>query len=140
MARRCAATTALGPLKPAELDWLRFLGRWRIAIGTGMYFSFRLLEFGGKMTDFGHHWMDVDTCIWAARSPRGNVHGRHHYDHHDSRGAGHSTLFEYEVSPWFQSNAYAMAPDTGDILRRQRHVVHESQSLGIYSRGPQWCP
>jgi predicted dehydrogenase len=48
--------------KPADLDWLRFLGPiayrdWN----PGMYFNFRaFLECnGGKLTDFGHHWMDV---------------------------------------------------------------------------------
>ena len=44
-----------------------------------MYFNFRaFLEFnGGKMTDFGHHWMDVVHMYMGERAPHAVVRGRH---------------------------------------------------------------
>ena len=57
--------------KPPNLDWLRFLGPvsyrdWN----PGQYLNFRaFLDFnGGKMTDFGHHWMDVVHMYMGERS------------------------------------------------------------------------
>lgn len=64
------------PVKPAEkpsnLDWVRFLGPVKYRDwNPGMYFNFRaFLEFnGGKLTDFGHHWMDVVHMYMGERGP-----------------------------------------------------------------------
>ena len=106
--------------KPADLDWLRFLGPvayrdWN----PGMYFSFRsFLEFnGGKMTDFGHHWMDVVHMYMGERAPRAATFaGGIYFDRQDGRTAPDTcnALFEYDgFSVLFQSNAYAVAPEYG---------------------------
>jgi predicted dehydrogenase len=106
--------------KPADLDWLRFLGPvayrdWN----PGMYFSFRsYLEFnGGKLTDFGHHWMDVVHMYMGERAPRAaTFSGGIYYDFKDGRTAPDTcnALFDYEgFSALFQSNAYAVAPPYG---------------------------
>jgi predicted dehydrogenase len=106
--------------KPADLDWLRFLGPvayrdWN----PGMYFSFRsFLEFnGGKMTDFGHHWMDVVHMYMGERAPKSAVFaGGKYVETSDDRTAPDTcnALFEYDgFSALFQSNAYAVAPEYG---------------------------
>jgi predicted dehydrogenase len=106
--------------KPADLDWLRFLGPvayrdWN----PGMYFSFRsFLEFnGGKLTDFGHHWMDVVHMYMGERAPHSVVFaGGKFVETSDDRTAPDTcnALFEYDsFSALFQSNAYAVAPPYG---------------------------
>jgi predicted dehydrogenase len=113
--------------KPADLDWLRFLGPvayrdWY----PGMYFSFRsFLEFnGGKMTDFGHHWMDVVHMYMGERAPHAATFaGGIYYDRQDGRTAPDTcnALFEYDgFSVLFQSNAYAVAPEYGVTLYGDR--------------------
>ena len=106
--------------KPADLDWLRFLGPVAYRDWTpAMYFSFRsFLEFnGGKMTDFGHHWMDVVHMYMGDRAPRAATFGGGiYYDYKDGRTAPDTcnALFEYDgFSVLFQSNAYAVAPPYG---------------------------
>jgi predicted dehydrogenase len=99
--------------KPANLDWLRFLGPvsyrdW----SPGQYLNFRaFLDFnGGKMTDFGHHWMDVVHMYMGERAPHSAVFaGGIFYDQHDGRTAPDTcnALFEYDgFTVLFQSNAY----------------------------------
>jgi predicted dehydrogenase len=106
--------------KPADLDWLRFLGPvayrdWY----PPMYFNFRaFLEFnGGKMTDFGHHWLDVVHMYMGERAPRAvTFAGGIFYDRQDGRTAPDTcnALFEYDgFTVLFQSNAYAVAPEYG---------------------------
>jgi predicted dehydrogenase len=106
--------------KPAELDWLRFLGPvayrdWY----APMYFSFRsFLEFnGGKMTDFGHHWMDVVHMYMGENAPHSvSFAGGIYSNFNDKRTAPDTVnaLFEYDnFSVLFQSNAYAVAPPYG---------------------------
>jgi predicted dehydrogenase len=106
--------------KPADLDWLRFLGPvayrdWN----PGMYFNFRaFLEFnGGKLTDFGHHWMDVVHMYMGEKAPHSATFaGGSYYDRGDGRTAPDTcnALFEYDgFSVLFQSNAYAVAPPYG---------------------------
>ena len=106
--------------KPANLDWLRFLGTvayrdWNPA----QYLNFRaFLDFnGGKMTDFGHHWMDTVHMFMGERAPNSAVFaGGIYYDQHDGRTAPDTcnALFEYDgFSVLFQSNAYAVAPEYG---------------------------
>jgi predicted dehydrogenase len=106
--------------KPADLDWLRFLGPvsyrdWN----PGQYLNFRaFLDFnGGKLTDFGHHWMDVVHMYMGERPPRSAVFaGGIYYDQHDGRTAPDTcnALFEYDgFSVSFQSNAYAVPSEYG---------------------------
>lgn len=106
--------------KPAGLDWLRFLGPvayrdWNPA----QYLNFRaFLDFnGGKMTDFGHHWLDTVHMFMGERAPSSAVFaGGIYYDQHDGRTAPDTcnALFEYDgFSVLFQSNAYAVAPEYG---------------------------
>jgi predicted dehydrogenase len=106
--------------KPADLDWLRFLGpvayrEWY----PPMYFNFRaFLEFnGGKMTDFGHHWLDVVHMYMGERPPRAvTFAGGIFYNREDGRTAPDTcnALFEYDgFTVLFQSNAYAVAPEYG---------------------------
>jgi len=106
--------------KPGDLDWLRFLGPvtyrdWN----PGMYFNFRaFLELnGGKMTDFGHHWLDVVHMYMGERPPRSVVFaGGIYTDCRDGRTAPDTcnALFEYEgFTVLFQSNAYGNGEEYG---------------------------
>jgi predicted dehydrogenase len=59
--------------KPTDLDWKRFLGpvsyrEWN----SRMYFNFRayLDVNGGRMTDFGHHWLDVVHMYLGENPPK----------------------------------------------------------------------
>lgn len=106
--------------KPADLDWLRFLGPvsyrdWY----APQYFNFRaFLDFnGGKMTDFGHHWMDTIHMYMGERAPHSAVFaGGNYYDRKDNRTAPDTVnaFFEYDgFSVLFQSNAYAVGSEYG---------------------------
>jgi len=106
--------------KPSNLDWVRFLGGvsyrdWN----PGQYRNFRaFLDFnGGKMTDFGHHWMDVVHMYMGERAPHSAVFaGGIFYDFHDGRTAPDTcnALFEYDgFTVLFQSNAYGNSSDYG---------------------------
>jgi predicted dehydrogenase len=107
--------------KPDNLDWLRFLGPVRYREWTpAQYFHFRsFLDFnGGKMTDYGHHWMDVVHMYMGEKAPHSAVFcGGLFYDRHDGRTAPDTcnALFEYDgFTVLFQSNAYAAgAPEYG---------------------------
>ncbi len=86
--------------KPADLDWLRFLGsvtyrEWNPRI----YFNFRaFLDFnGGRMTDFGHHWLDVVHMYLGEKSPHSATAAGSIYDSLDGKDAPDliSALFEY---------------------------------------------
>jgi predicted dehydrogenase len=99
--------------KPSNLDWIRFLGPvpYRDWV-PAQYLDFRaFLDFnGGKMTDFGHHWMDVVHMYMGERAPHSAVFaGGIYIDHQDGRTAPDTcnALFEYDgFSVLFQSNAY----------------------------------
>jgi predicted dehydrogenase len=99
--------------KPSNLDWIRFLGpvRYRDWV-PGQYLNFRaFLDFnGGKMTDFGHHWLDVVHMYMGERAPRSAVFaGGIYFDNKDGRTAPDTcnALFEYDgFSVLFQSNTY----------------------------------
>jgi predicted dehydrogenase len=106
--------------KPAGLDWMRFLGPVSYRDWTpGQYLDFRaFLDFnGGKMTDFGHHWMDTVHMFMGERAPNSAVFaGGIYYDQRDGRTAPDTcnALFEYDgFSVLFQSNAYAVGPEYG---------------------------
>jgi len=107
--------------KPENLDWLRFLGPVRYREWTpAQYFHFRsFLDFnGGKLTDYGHHWMDVVHMYMGEKAPRSAVFsGGLFYDRHDGRTAPDTcnALFEYDgFTVLFQSNAYgAGMPEYG---------------------------
>jgi predicted dehydrogenase len=106
--------------KPSNLDWVRFLGpvKYRDWV-PGQYLNFRaFLDFnGGKMTDFGHHWMDVVNMFMGEHPPRSVVFaGGIFYDRQDGRTAPDTcnALFEYEgYTALFQSNAYGASMEYG---------------------------
>ncbi len=106
--------------KPSNLDWVRFLGPVKYRDwDPGQYFNFRAyLDYnGGKMTDFGHHWMDVVHMYMGERAPHSAVFaGGIYYDRHDGRTAPDTcnALFEYDgFSVLFQSNAYGTPTQYG---------------------------
>ena len=107
-------------VKPANLDWVRFLGPVKYRDWSpGQYLNFRaFLDFnGGKMTDFGHHWMDTIHMYMGERPPHSAVFaGGIYYDRKDGRTAPDTcnALFEYDgFSVLFQSNAYGVASEYG---------------------------
>jgi predicted dehydrogenase len=97
--------------RPSNLDWVRFLGPVKYRDWyPPQYFNFRaFLDFnGGKMTDFGHHWMDVVHMYLGERAPNSAVFaGGVFYDRGDGRTAPDTcnALFEYDgFTVLFQSN------------------------------------
>lgn len=106
--------------KPSNLDWVRFLGPVKYRDwDPGQYFNFRAyLDYnGGKMTDFGHHWMDVVHMYMGERAPHSAVFaGGIFYGHNDGRTAPDTcnALFEYDgFTVLFQSNAYGTPTQYG---------------------------
>jgi len=108
--------------KPDNLDWIRFLGSVRYRDwAPAQYLNFRaFLDFnGGKMTDFGHHWMDVVHMYMGERAPNSAVFaGGMFYPHADGRTAPDTcnAMYEYGEGKFtvnFQSNAYAIPGEDG---------------------------
>jgi predicted dehydrogenase len=106
--------------KPSNLDWVRFLGPVKYRDWTpGQYLNFRaFLDFnGGKITDFGHHWLDVVNMYMGERAPHSAVFaGGIYHDFGDGRTAPDTcnALFEFEGFPvLFQSNAYSTPSEYG---------------------------
>jgi predicted dehydrogenase len=107
--------------KPANLDWVRFLGPlnyrdWNPA----QYLDFRaFLDFGGgKLTDFGAHWIDVAHMFMEQDGPLSAVAaGGVYYDHHDGRTAPDtiSALFEYPGG--FTVSFISLAVDNGPAYK-----------------------
>jgi predicted dehydrogenase len=99
--------------KPSNLDWNRFLGPvpYRDWV-PAQYLDFRaFLDFnGGKLTDFGHHWMDVVHMYMGEHAPHSAVFaGGIYHSFNDGRTAPDTcnALFEYDgFNVLFQSNAY----------------------------------
>ena len=96
-----AARPATAAEKPADLDWPRYLGpvRWR-EWNPPQYFNYRaFLDFGGgKMTDFGAHWIDVAHMFTGKDGPlSASAVGGIYYDYDDGRDAPDNitALFEY---------------------------------------------
>ena len=87
--------------KPANLDWVRFLGPVRYRDwNPAQYLDFRaFLDFGGgKLTDLGAHWIDVAHMFMGQDAPLSAVAaGGVYSDFHDGRTAPDtiSALFEY---------------------------------------------
>jgi len=106
--------------KPDGLDWVRFLGPVKYRDwNPGQYLNFRaFLDFnGGKMTDFGHHWLDVVHMYMGERPPHSVVFaGGIFCGLADGRTAPDTcnALFEYDsFSVLFQSNAYGTGAGYG---------------------------
>ncbi|HZU26563.1 MAG TPA: hypothetical protein VFA04_13640, partial [Bryobacteraceae bacterium] len=106
--------------RPDDLDWNRFLGPVRYRDwNPGQYLDFRaFLDFnGGKMTDFGHHWLDTVHMFIGERAPASVVSAAGiFYDRHDGRTAPDTcnALFEYDgFTVLFQSNAYTSPAEYG---------------------------
>lgn len=105
--------------KPSNLDWVRFLGPvkyrdWH----PGQYANFRaFLDFGGgKMTDFGAHWIDVVHMYLGVDAPLsvsaagGVFHARDGRDAPDTITA----LYQYPgFTVEFESLAVTSGPEYG---------------------------
>ena len=96
--RPCAPSP---PSKPSNLDWARYLGpvKWHDWYAP-MYFNYRaFLDFdGGKMTDFGPHWIDVVHMFMGVDVPLSvSAEGGIFYDFNDGRTAPDTitALYEY---------------------------------------------
>lgn len=114
---RMAAALAV---KPSNLDWIRFLGPVRYREwAPAQYLNFRaFLDFnGGKLTDFGHHWLDVVHMFLGEERVRNAVAtGGIFYPNPEGRTAPDtvSALFEYPgFTVAFQSNAIDSGSEYG---------------------------
>jgi len=116
--RRRPAEPLMG--KPSNLDWIRFLGpaayrEWN----PTMYFNFRaFLEFnGGRLTDFGHHWMDVVHMFLERDDVQSaSASGGIYFENTQGRTAPDSVsaLFEYPgFTVYFHSLAMGNPPEYG---------------------------
>ncbi|MGA2740165.1 MAG: Gfo/Idh/MocA family oxidoreductase, partial [Bryobacteraceae bacterium] len=107
--------------KPANLDWVRFLGPVKYRDwNPAQYLDFRaFLDFGGgKLTDFGAHWIDVAHMFMDQDGPLSAVAaGGVYYDHHDGRTAPDtiSALFEYPGG--FTVGFISLAIDNGPAYK-----------------------
>lgn len=107
-------------LQPSNLDWARYLGpvKWR-DWNPGQYFNFRaFLDFGGgKMTDFGAHWIDVVHMYLGADAPHSvSASGGIFFPRGDDRTAPDtiSALYRYPgFTVQFESLAVASGPPYG---------------------------
>jgi predicted dehydrogenase len=121
--------------KPSNLDWIRFLGPVRYRDwNPGQYLNFRaFLDFnGGKMTDFGHHWMDVVHMYMGERAPTSVVFaGGIYYGRGDDRTAPDTcnALFEYDgFSVLFQSNAYVHPGEYGITFHGENGTLYVNRN------------
>ncbi len=106
--------------KPSNLDWVRYLGPVKYRDwNPAQYLNFRaFLDFGGgKLTDFGAHWIDVVHMYLGVDAPLSAVAaGGVYYDFHDGRTAPDniSALFEYPgFSVQFESLGVRVPGDYG---------------------------
>lgn len=106
-------------VKPSNLDWVCFLGpvKYRDWV-PAQYASFRaFLDFnGGKMTDFGHHWLDVVHMYLGERGPNAVTSMGGVFYIQDGRTAPDtvSALFQYDgFTVYFASLASPAAGEYG---------------------------
>ena len=106
--------------KPSNLDWARYLGPVKYRDWVPMqYYSYRaFLDFGGgKLTDFGAHWIDVVHMFLGVDAPLSAVAAGCVYHHTDGRTAPDtiSALFEYpgDLTVSFESFAVPRASPYG---------------------------
>jgi len=106
--------------KPSNLDWVRFLGPVKYRDwNPAQYLDFRaFLDFGGgKMTDFGAHWIDVVHMFTGIDAPLSvAAQGGVFYDLHDGRTAPDtiSALYAYPgFTVHFESLAVTGGPEYG---------------------------
>jgi predicted dehydrogenase len=126
--------------KPSNLDWIRFLGpvKYRDWV-PGQYLNFRaFLDFnGGKMTDFGHHWMDVVHMYMGERAPDSAVFaGGIFYNYGDGRTAPDTVnaLFEYKgFTTLFQSNAYGVPTEYGITFHGDKGRLFVNRNRYVYT-------
>jgi predicted dehydrogenase len=129
--------------KPSNLDWVRYLGPVKYRDwNPAQYMNFRaFLDFGGgKMTDFGAHWIDVVHMFLGVDAPRAvTAAGGVYYDFQDGRTAPDtvSAVFDYPgFSVYFESLAVG-TPDEyhveflGDrgrlYINRNRYEFHSAE-------------
>jgi predicted dehydrogenase len=128
--------------KPSNLDWARFLGPVKYRDWTPMqYFNFRgYLDFnGGKLTDFGHHWMDVvhmfmdEHRVKSAMTAGGNFHPNpFEYTAPDTVSA----LFEYPgFSVHFSSLATNPTPEYGITFRGSKGQLFVNRNRWEFREG-----
>lgn len=106
--------------QPSNLDWARFLGpvKWR-DWNPGQYLNFRaFLDFGGgKMTDFGAHWIDVAHMFLGVDAPESvRASGGIFYPRGDDRTAPDniSALYRYPgFTLQFESLSVTSGPPYG---------------------------
>ena len=106
--------------KPSNLDWVRFLGPVKYRDWSpAQYLDFRaFLDFGGgKLTDFGAHWIDVVHMFTGVDAPLSvAAQGGVFYDFHDGRTAPDtiSALYTYPgFTVHFESLAVTGGPEYG---------------------------
>ena len=103
--------------KPANLDWVRFLGPVKYRDwNPAQYLDFRaFLDFGGgKLTDFGAHWLDVAHMFMGRDAPLSAVAaGGVYYDFHDGRMAPDTISALYEYPGGFSVSFASFAIDNG---------------------------
>ncbi len=106
--------------KPSNLDWVRFLGPVKYRDwNPAQYLDFRaFLDFGGgKMTDFGAHWIDVVHMFTGVDAPLSvAAQGGVFYDFHEGRTAPDtiSALYTYPgFTVHFESLAVTGGPEYG---------------------------
>ncbi len=125
--------------KPPDLDWLRFLGpvayrEWN----PRTYFDFRVyLDFnGGRMTDFGHHWLDVVHMYLGERAPNSAVAAGNIYDTQDGKDAPDliSAMFEYpDFIVSFQSVIVGNPVPYGVTFYGENGKLHVNRSRYLFT-------
>ena len=116
--------------KPSNLDWVRFLGPVKYRDwNPAQYLDFRaFLDFGGgKMTDFGAHWIDVVHMFTGADAPLSvAAHGGVFFDYHQGRTAPDtiSALYTYPgFTVHFESLAVVGGPEYGITFYGQKGTL-----------------
>jgi predicted dehydrogenase len=130
--------------RPSNLDWARYLGpvRWHEWYAP-MYFNYRaFLEFGGgKMTDFGAHWIDVVHMYMGVDVPLTvSAEGGVFYDFKDGRTAPDTITAVYEYpgkfTVTFESHSIPNGPEYGIdfygdkgrlYVNRNRYEFHSAE-------------